>query len=128
MLKIDRMSELSVYKKMLHEVCLFKTASSPSRPTRGCSEKSAFRSEWGEVAGLTRHVLLRDWLVSLCCWAASASFPWQQATAGTQGCRSDVPELSSARKESQKFNISQPGRSTERRAKTPKTVNTDIKK
>ncbi len=83
-------------KNVLHEVRLF-LKSCPAwwgaDVVREVILRRGSASRWSFLAG---RVLLRDWLVSLCCWVESGSLPRRRATAGSRGCRSDAPELSSA--------------------------------
>lgn len=58
-----------------------------------------------EVALLAGRVLLRDWLVSLCCWAESGSRQRRRATADSRACRSDARELFSAERKKKKTNL-----------------------
>lgn len=52
----------------------------------------------GSVSSPLR-VPLRDWLVSLCCWAESGPLPRRRATSDSRGGRSDASELFSAGQE-----------------------------
>jgi len=91
-------SEVSVLKnkktlKQKHEVSLNCVLLN-----KLCAERLAITSGWTKERQRVSLLLflLRDWLASLCCWAASGECPLQWVKADIRGRRSDTPELFSA--------------------------------